>query len=599
MKKKIMALSFFLTACFPLFAAEYTDVLNKGILLLRQARYEESLKVFEEARKISPDNSVAYYYLGESLYRMGNTDRAIDNYNKAIEIEPAVPEYHFSLALVHLSLNNPEKAMEQLDKALELAPDTITGKQAARLKQDIIDSKEGKQLVAKWIKLEEEAAAAKLKEAEPETSPEGEFPDELNGELMQEERKKEDITKLIRKVRFGTETVKKRSASVLYRYSREDLEKIAGDMLELVEKEKDVQVKKDLVRGIGKAATPESVDLLVKMLQDKDETFDVRIAVLDSLSAIRTEEVITASRNTLNELVLNREAERKAAQKNIEDITKKTEALRIKKDELNLKNMEHQNKLYELNRKFEEASMPPEFMDPQDQRTRVSAQELSKMRREIRQINDAMTKNREEMSKIDREILKLQRERLRYESLLEKKAERQDITFQSRREPEMMPPEMMPPEMMPSGMMFPGMEAEPVYTETDEEKNEIIFAISLIKTLGKMRDVESLGIIKKGWEEYSVGNQRIYYLLALARLGDFSGMDTLISRLRRDYPQGQQVREEVLLRADIIDVSGDYLAKNPDDALLGLIEYLVEEGGYPEIRRTAVRILAETANTKQ
>ncbi|HNS33256.1 MAG TPA: tetratricopeptide repeat protein [bacterium] len=580
--------SLLLAICSFVFPEDYASTLDKGIMLLKQGRYEESLETLEEARNISPENSLTYYYTGESLYCLGKTDKAIDNYKKAIEIQPSVPEYYLSLAMLYRSINEIENAVVNLDKVLEIAPKTITGRKARKLKEEISYSTKGKELVKKWVKLEEEEAA-RLREAEDKAIPQDGLPEDLQGLPVESAFIKEDIRKIIRKIRFETETEKKKASSVLVRYSQAELQQVAEDMIDIAGYEKDAEVKKNIMLALGKAATPESVQLLLGILQDSKELYDIRIVALEGLANTKTEEIIAAERNTLNIMVANREKERKDAQKNIEEITKKLESLQVKKDELSLKNFEQQEKLSQLNMKLQEISMPAEFMDvpPQSQQARISAQELTKLRRDIKALETAITKQMENMSKMDQEMAELQRQKLRYENLLVKREEKKDISFQTRQDySSAPPPDMAFPDQPPD------MYGEAVYVETDEEKNEIIFAVSLIKTLGKMRDVQSLDIIKRGWEEYGVEQQNIYYLLSLARLSDFSGIDALVARLRNDYPAGQ-MQEELLLRSGIIEAVGDYLLQTPNDRLSGLIEYLSEEGGYPEIRKAASVVLAK------
>ncbi|MCM8830544.1 MAG: hypothetical protein NC824_06070, partial [Candidatus Omnitrophica bacterium] len=131
----------------------------------------------------------------------------------------------------------------------------------------------------------------------------------------------------------------------------------------------------------------------------------------------------------------------------------------------------------------------------------------------------------------------------------------------------------------------------PRYEETSEDKNEVIFALKLIRALGNMRDRQGLSVIKKGWDEYGVDSELIYYLLTLAQLGDFTGIQSLAQRLREDYPQSQ-LDTEIALRKSIIEVAGEYLAQKPDPKLQGLIEFLSEEGEHPEIKGAALSVLA-------
>ena len=52
-----------------------------------------------------------------------NYQKLLEIYQELIEIKPANPEYHASLAIVYRELDDLENAKKEIKKALELAPE--------------------------------------------------------------------------------------------------------------------------------------------------------------------------------------------------------------------------------------------------------------------------------------------------------------------------------------------------------------------------------------------------------------------------------------------------------------------------------------------
>ncbi|MCS7179833.1 MAG: hypothetical protein NZ891_00560, partial [bacterium] len=128
-------------------------------------------------------------------------------------------------------------------------------------------------------------------------------------------------------------------------------------------------------------------------------------------------------------------------------------------------------------------------------------------------------------------------------------------------------------------------------------KNEIILAVKIINALANLRDTNSISVIKRAWREFGTLGLRIYYYIALGKLGEYRGIDTMVSRLKENYPPGN-VEEEIYIRMNIIEVLGEYLKNNLDQGIKELIEYLVEEGEYPQIQNAAKKALSSLAKAE-
>ncbi|HOL21625.1 MAG TPA: tetratricopeptide repeat protein [bacterium] len=622
--KKIFILMIIAGICIPLLSADYIDFINEGVILLKQGKITESIRFFEKARGSQPSSPYPYYYLGEAYYAIGKKKEALDNYTRAIEIDNTNPDFYYSLAHLYISEGNYEEAIKSLDEVIKIAPSSITGKSAKKLKEDIQASQENREMVQKWSRMEEERKKQEEeKSAKTQTGPQGMFPPEFAG-LTQEGAAKEEkipVEQLIKRIKFGTEKIRHQSASILPGYEQADLIKVMADMITIIKESKEIPVRKNVLLALGKTESPEAIDTVLNIIQDKNELFDIKITALDSIARLRRDDIAAVLRNTLKTLVDKRENERAEAQKNIKDITAKVESIESQKIALNMQINQEEQKRMELQQKIgvsemfggmpgEPAGMLPpgvmQGMQPAGQ-TPLTLQEIQKIPTEIRKIEDSLTKKRSDLANLDKQLIELQQQKGKYEALLwQREQKRTDISISSASTPpatstpvttQYGPPGMEPgilPPGMPPGVMMPG--GAPTfevyrYEETSEDKNEIIFALKVIRALGNMRDRQGLSIIKKGWDEYGVENEKIYYFLTLARLGDFNGIPALVERIGMDYPQ-TDLAGEIELRKGIIEVLGEYIAQKPDPKLQGLIEFLSEEGIYPEIKGAAASVLA-------
>lgn len=622
--KKIFIIFILTTGlCTFLFSSDYKDFINEGVILLRQGKTEEAIQVFEKAKNLQPSSPYPYYYIGEAYYFAGKGREALDYYNKAIEIDDKNPDFYYSLAYLHLSEGNTEEAIKSLDRVIEIAPSSLTGKMAKKLKETIQTEIQNKELVRKWTETEIEERKKKEEAQKPQQEqPEGEpvpgqeemLPPEIAGTEMQpglpqpgEEKKEEKVPVelLIKRIKFGTETVRYQSSVLLLSYDQSELINVIPDMVEIVKESREIPVRKNVILALGKTESSEGINTILAIIQDKNELYDIKITAVDAIAKVKRDDIAPVLRNTLKAMLDKRENEIVEAQKNIKDIIAKIESLEAQKIALNMQIQQEEQKKAELQQKIEISGAPPEFglppgipQTPQAPGQKIlTPQEIQKIRSEIRKIEESIAKKREDISKIDNQLTELQQQKGKYEALLLHRAQkRTDIAISAASLPGQygLPPGLeggLPPGIMPS---FEGVR----YEETSEDKNEVIFALKLIRALGNLRDKQAISTIKRAWNEYGVDNEKIYYLLTLARLGDYSGISELVVRIGQDYPQ-TNLPDEIELRKGIIEVIGEYLVQNPDPKLQGMIEFLSEEGTYPEIKETALNVLASLKNANR
>jgi TolB-like protein/Tfp pilus assembly protein PilF len=92
-----------------------------GWYLGAMGRYEEALSAFERSRELDPlsliINSASIWCYNVS----GQTDKATEQYHKTIELDENYPRAHFWYGLTLLQMNEIEKALEQFETAVEIS----------------------------------------------------------------------------------------------------------------------------------------------------------------------------------------------------------------------------------------------------------------------------------------------------------------------------------------------------------------------------------------------------------------------------------------------------------------------------------------------
>jgi hypothetical protein len=519
--------------------------------------------------------------------------------------------------MVYLSMNKNKEAIESLDRVIKISPLSIYGRDAERLKKEIESKDKEEEIAKRWEKLEIEEKKKKeeMKKQPQQTQVEGaqipiegmppgiETPSEIQKE------QKVPIKTLIKRIKFGTESIRVSSSNLILKYPGSEISQVIGEILELMKSETNPEIKRNLIITSGKVNNPEVIDTLLGIIKDEKELFELRIVALDTIGNLKTEKVITELRETLSQMVSLKEKEREEAKRNIQQIQQQIDDLITKKIALNSELQDLNNKKNQIDNTLGASpglapGMFPEMMPPGGFQPAplsggkvLSEKEIKKLREEQRQLENKIKENNEEIEKINKQLEELNNKERKYKELLALKERKIDISGlgSTARVIETQP---QAPEFRPPGVGGPEFMFQPEVTysqrQTDEERNEIIFAVKLINVLGEMRDKNSLTIIKKAWREFGVPGLRIYYYIALGKLGEYRNIDGMIQRLKENFPQGD-VNEEIYIRKNIVEVLGEYLKENPDEGIKGLIEFLAEESEYTEIKNTAQKVISSIA----
>ncbi|RIH63212.1 tetratricopeptide repeat protein [Mariniphaga sediminis] len=95
---------------------------NLGHYLRRQNQPERALENYNKAIQLKPDKSKTYNNRGKIYFDRGDIDKALADYNKAIELEPNFANALANRGSVYGVKQEWEKALNDFNKALELDP---------------------------------------------------------------------------------------------------------------------------------------------------------------------------------------------------------------------------------------------------------------------------------------------------------------------------------------------------------------------------------------------------------------------------------------------------------------------------------------------
>ena len=95
---------------------------EKGISLAMSGEYEKAIECFDKAIELNPNYADAYYDRGLTYYQLKRYEKAIEDYNKAIELNLSDAEAYYDRGLTYHKLKRYERAIEDYTKAIELDP---------------------------------------------------------------------------------------------------------------------------------------------------------------------------------------------------------------------------------------------------------------------------------------------------------------------------------------------------------------------------------------------------------------------------------------------------------------------------------------------
>lgn len=101
-------------------AQNASEYIKSGEAKYSRGEYSKALEDYNKAIQLDPD--AASYYSSRAVvrYRLGDSKGAIQDANKAVELEPNAPDYYYKRAIYKASTGDFKGAIKDFDKSIEL-----------------------------------------------------------------------------------------------------------------------------------------------------------------------------------------------------------------------------------------------------------------------------------------------------------------------------------------------------------------------------------------------------------------------------------------------------------------------------------------------
>ncbi|CAM8660205.1 GT9_LPS_heptosyltransferase domain containing protein [Oxalobacteraceae bacterium] len=102
--------------------ARASALVQQGLQLILQGRYEEALAAEEAALGLAPGLPDAHSYRGSALLQLGRVNEALASYDKVVKLAPNAAVAHYNRANALNRLRRYDEALQSLKRALRLQP---------------------------------------------------------------------------------------------------------------------------------------------------------------------------------------------------------------------------------------------------------------------------------------------------------------------------------------------------------------------------------------------------------------------------------------------------------------------------------------------
>ncbi len=94
--------------------------LDKGALFAAYGNERRAIENFKKALELDPENSLAYFHLGVSYGEAGKYERALDAVNRAISLEPENGDYYYARGWIYSLAGERGRARKNMKRAARL-----------------------------------------------------------------------------------------------------------------------------------------------------------------------------------------------------------------------------------------------------------------------------------------------------------------------------------------------------------------------------------------------------------------------------------------------------------------------------------------------
>lgn len=591
-KKLLFFLTLFAIVAGCVFAAEMTENIKKGMSKMALNRLDDALTFFEREMASNPKNGLGYYYAGDVYYRKADFSKALELYKKAIEVEPGKSLYRLGAGIAYIALSQFDKAVEELQSVINNSPGSYEAKQAEKNLAKIKEMMRNKEIVDKWQNLEKNVRVEQISEKKPEI-PQTVIPIQTVS-----------VDALVKDLRFGPETKRKDASKMLYNFTSSQLEPFLSQFISHMDKEKNEEVRKNLLLVIGKTQTQQAIDYLFGILENPEQSFDTKMVALAALSETLSPDAAEKLKNVLDKMVSTKNTIREDARSRIESIDRRIDDLESQKyilrNDITKLRVQRQSIYDKLNVQSADEGgpgvapavpgvAPPAVSPGQGQVEILTQEQIRQLRAQLRTVENDINTKEARLSRLEKQIENLNTEKTKYQLILVKRPTTGTIRVLGvTRAATSQTPQEIPAGMPPEIVQGP---AQPSIQAGSEEEQEQSLALSIMKILGRIGKPDYLGVIERAWEEYKADSFELDYGLVRAQLGSYEYIDRLAARLQEDYPSSDQ--NEIYFRADIVRALGNYLATHENQDYAELIGYLAGSDSNQVIKIAATQALSK------
>jgi tetratricopeptide (TPR) repeat protein len=97
-------------------------LVQEGIQLFQQGKYEKALDNFNKAIEADPKDAEAYFFKANALALLGKKQEAVAEYDKSSQLAPDVPQTYFNKGNALADLGKDKEAVAAYDMAIEKNP---------------------------------------------------------------------------------------------------------------------------------------------------------------------------------------------------------------------------------------------------------------------------------------------------------------------------------------------------------------------------------------------------------------------------------------------------------------------------------------------
>ena len=96
---------------------------KRGDILMARKMYREAIETYQDGIK---EAAVMYNKIGIAYHHLNQYDKALENYNMSLRLNPSYSEAINNIGTVYYAKKNPKRAIKEYERALKIAPNSAS-----------------------------------------------------------------------------------------------------------------------------------------------------------------------------------------------------------------------------------------------------------------------------------------------------------------------------------------------------------------------------------------------------------------------------------------------------------------------------------------